>query len=143
MPRSNSDDGRARAMALMSCGRSLRRRPRTGLTASRLYGWVTQDRIDHGEIEGVYRTESRELVNAKRRIRRLKNEVEALQQANTLLGSSAQRSKRSTWRKTPLCMLGSPSRFAARCWACYGRVTTTTGGGEFRRSLGVADGSQC
>lgn len=67
-----------------------------GITGSCLYGWVTQDRIDRGEIEGVSREESRELRKAKRRIRELEEEVEILRRANAMLGSAAQHPQGST-----------------------------------------------
>ena len=67
-----------------------------GITESCLYGWVKQERMDLGEIEGVSRAESRELRKARRRIRELENEVEMLRRANALLGSLAQNPKGST-----------------------------------------------
>lgn len=57
---------------------------------------MKQVRIDRGEIEGVYRAESRELRKAKRKIREFENEVEILGRANAVLGSSAQHAKGST-----------------------------------------------
>ena len=63
--------------------------------------------MNRGKVEGVSRTESRELRRAKRRIRKLRNEVETQRRPNTLLGSSARvadSTKHSTaWGKTYSC----------------------------------------
>jgi transposase-like protein len=48
-----------------------------GITATCLYNWVKQDRIDRGETPGVTTKESRELSTARRRIRELEAEVES------------------------------------------------------------------
>jgi len=97
MPRKYPDEFRARAVALVRSGQTVTKTAEDlGITDSCLYGWVKQDRIDRGEIEGVSRAESRELRKTKRRIRELEDEVEILQRANALLGSSAQHPKGST-----------------------------------------------
>ena len=97
MPRKYPDEFRARAVALVRSGQTVTKTAEDlGITDSCLYGWVKQDQIDRGEIEGVSRAESRELRKAKRRVRELENEVEILRRANALLGSSAQQPKGST-----------------------------------------------
>ena len=76
MPREYADEFRARATALVRSGQTATKTAEDlGITDSCLYGWVKQDRIDRGEIEGVTRAESRGLRKAKRRIRELENEV--------------------------------------------------------------------
>ena len=93
MPRKYPDEFRARAVALVRSGQTVTKTAEDlGITDSCLYGWVKQDRIDRGEIEGVSRAESRELRKAKCRVR----EIEILRRGNALLGSSAQHPKGST-----------------------------------------------
>ena len=97
MPRKYPDEFRARAIALVRLGQTVTKTAGDlGITDSCLYGWIKQDRIDRGEIEGVSRAESRELRKAKRRIRELEDEVEILRRANVMLGSAAQHPKEST-----------------------------------------------
>ena len=97
MPRKYPDEFRARAVALVRSGQTVTKTAEDlRITDSCLYGWVKQDRIDRGEMDGVSRAESREVRKAKRRIRELEDEVEILRRANALLGSSAQHPKGST-----------------------------------------------
>jgi len=54
MPREYPDEFRARAVALVRSGQTVTKTAEDlGITDSCLYGWVKQDRIDRGEIEGV------------------------------------------------------------------------------------------
>ena len=97
MPRKCPDEFRARAVSLVPSGQTVTKAAGDlGITDACLYGWVKQDRIDRGEIEGVSRAEFRELGKAKRRIRELEDEVEILRRANALLGSAAQHQQGST-----------------------------------------------
>lgn len=81
------DEFRARAGALVRSGQTVTKMTEDlGVTDSCLYGWVKQDRIDCGEIEGVPRTESRELGD----------EVKILRRANARLGSAAKHPQAST-----------------------------------------------
>ena len=92
MPRRYPGEFRAHAVALVRSGQTVTKRVEDlGTTDPCLYGWVKQDRIDRGEVEGVPRAESRELRKAKRRIRELEAvvEVKVLRQATALLGNSA------------------------------------------------------
>ena len=60
MPRRYPDEFRARAVALVWSGQTVTKTAEDlGITDSCLYGWVKQDRIDRGEIEGVSPTEFR------------------------------------------------------------------------------------
>ena len=94
IPRKHPDEIRSRAVALVRSGRAVAKTAGDlGVTDSCLHGWVSQDRIDRGEIKEISRAESRELSKDKRRIRILENEVEILWRANALLGSSAQHPK--------------------------------------------------
>ncbi len=97
MPRKYPDEFRARVVALVRSGQTVTKTAEDlGITDSCLYGWVKQDRIDRGKIEGVSRTEFRELRTAKRRIRELEDEVEILRRGNAMLGSPARHPKEST-----------------------------------------------
>ena len=97
MPRKYPEEFRIRAIALVRAGQTVAKTASDlGITPACLHGWVKQDRIDRGEIEGVSRAEFRELRKAKRRIRELEDEVEILRRANAMLGSAAQHPKEST-----------------------------------------------
>ena len=66
------------------------------VTEATFYHWITQDRIDRGELAGTTTAEARELRKANRGIRELESEVEILRCTHKLLGPEATRSKGST-----------------------------------------------
>ncbi len=97
MPRKYPAEFRQRAISLVRSGQSV---PKTAsdfdITNACLYNWLKLDRIDRGEIPGTTTVESRELRQARRRIRELEDEVEILRRANTMLGGEARHPKGST-----------------------------------------------
>ena len=73
---------------LRSCGpasRSAESLPNSA-SARGLHNWVRQDRVDHGEIEGISTKEHADLTRANKRIRELEMEVEILKRASKFLG---------------------------------------------------------
>jgi len=54
---------------------------------------VKQDKIDRGEIPGVWIAESLELRKARKRVRELENDVEILRRAHDMLGIKARHPK--------------------------------------------------
>jgi transposase-like protein len=86
MPRSYPAEFRARSVALIRAGRSVREVALlVGVSEQALYGWRRQDRIDRGEVSGVSRVEFAELVAARRRIRELEVELAIHRRAAELL----------------------------------------------------------
>lgn len=85
MPKAYPAEFRARAVALVRAGKSVRETARElEISESCLHNWVRQDRIDHGERPGLSSTEHAGLVAAKRRIRQLETELEVLREASTI-----------------------------------------------------------
>ena len=63
MPSSYPAEFRARSVALIRAGRSVREVALlVGVSEQALYGWRRQDRIDRGEVSGVSSVEFVELV---------------------------------------------------------------------------------
>lgn len=86
MPRSYPAEFRARSVALIRAGRSVREVALlVGVSEQALYGWRRQDRIDRGEVSGVSSVEFAELVAARRRIRELEVELAIHRRAAELL----------------------------------------------------------
>ena len=86
MPRRYPAEFRARSVALIRAGRSVREVALlVGVSEQALYGWRRQDRIDRGEVSGVSRVEFAELVAARRRIRELEVELAIHRRAVELL----------------------------------------------------------
>ena len=86
MPRRYPAEFRARSVALIRAGRSVREVALlVGVSEQALYGWRRQDRIDRGEASGVSRVELAELVTARRRIRELEVELLIHRRAAELL----------------------------------------------------------
>ena len=86
MPRRYPAEFRARSVALIRAGRSVREVALlVGVSEQALYGWRRQDRIDRGEVPGVSRVELAELVTARRRIRELEVELLIHRRAAELL----------------------------------------------------------
>ena len=66
MPRRYPAEFRARSVALIRAGRSVREVALlVGVSEQALYSWRRQDRIDRGEVPGVSRVELAELVTAR------------------------------------------------------------------------------
>jgi transposase len=85
MPKSYPVEFRARAVALVRAGKSVRVvASELGISESCLHGWVSQDRVDRGERPGLSSREHAELVAAKRRIRQLEAELAIVRQASAL-----------------------------------------------------------
>src|SRR5271156_4690442 len=102
MPRAYPAEFRQRAVSLVRSAQSVTATAADlGITATCLYNWVKQDRIDRGEASGVTTGESPELRKARRRIGELEAEVEILRQAHALLGSEARRPKVSPGDRRP------------------------------------------
>ena len=55
-----------------------------GVSDASLYRWITQDQIDHGERSGIATCASKELVQARMRIRELESEIEVIREASRL-----------------------------------------------------------
>ena len=109
---------RLRAVALVRAGKPITKAAEElGISTAALHKWVTQDRIDRGEIPGTTTVESAELKRAKRRIRELETEVEILRQAAKLLGRDTPPPKGSTRRSTLWSTPGYRPRSAAGSWA--------------------------
>lgn len=97
MPRPYPAEFRLRAVALVRAGKPITQgAEELGISAGALHKWLTQDRIDRGEIPGTTTKESAELKRARRRIRELETEVEILRRAAKLLGKDAPPPKGST-----------------------------------------------
>jgi transposase-like protein len=85
MPKAYPVEFRARAVALVRAGKSVRETARElEISESCLHNWVNQDRIDHGERPGLSSIEHADLVAAKRRIRQLETELEVLREASKI-----------------------------------------------------------
>ena len=98
MPRKYPDEFRRRAIELVRAGQSVTKTASDlEITSACLYGWLKQDRIDRREIPGRTTAESRELRNARRRIRGVEDAVEILRRANAMLGTAPRHPKVSTW----------------------------------------------
>ena len=97
MPASYPAEFRRRVIALARSGWSVTKTAHDlDVTTTTIYNWVKQDRIDRGEIPGVSTKQSKDLVRARRRIRKLETEVEILRSAHELLGCDVLRPKGST-----------------------------------------------
>jgi len=97
MPSPYPTEFRLRAVALVRAGKPITRTAEElGISAGALHKWVTQDRVDRGEVPGTTTKESAELKRAKRRIRELEAEVEILRRAAKLLGKDTPSPKGST-----------------------------------------------
>ena len=87
MPRPYPAEFRLRAVALVRAGKPISRvAAELGISQGGLHNWVRQDRIDHGEIEGISTKEHADLTRANKRIRELEMEVEILKRASKFLG---------------------------------------------------------
>lgn len=85
MPKAYPAEFRARAVALVRAGRSVRATAHElDISESCLHDWLKQDRIDRGERPGLSSREHADLVAAKRRIRQLGTELEILREASTI-----------------------------------------------------------
>jgi transposase len=85
MPKAYPAEFRARAVALVRAGKSVRAvATELGISESGLYRWVNQDEVDRGERAGLSSREHAELVAAKRRIRQLEAELAIVREASTL-----------------------------------------------------------
>ena len=97
MPRAYPREFRARAVALVRAGKQQKQTAEElGIHPITLAKWVRQDRIDHGEIDGVPSGESAELRAATRRIRELETELHIVRQAAKFLGEDRPRPKGSS-----------------------------------------------
>ena len=87
MPRPYPAEFRLRAVALVRVGKPISRAAvELGISQGCLHNWVRQDRVDHGEIEGISTKEHADLTRANKRIRELEMEVEILKRASKFLG---------------------------------------------------------
>jgi transposase len=85
MPKAYPAEFRARAVALVRAGKSVRVvATELGISESGLYRWVNQDQVDRGERRGLSSREHAELVAAKRRIRQLEAELAIAREASML-----------------------------------------------------------
>jgi transposase-like protein len=83
MPKAYPAEFRARAVALIRAGKSVRETARElEISESCLHNWIKQDRIDRGERPGLSSIEHADLVAAKRRIRELETELEIVREAS-------------------------------------------------------------
>lgn len=90
MPRRYPAEFRARAVALVRSGRTVAATAADlGMSQAGLHKWVTQDRIDRGDVSGTTTSDSAELRKAKRRIRELENELDIVKRAARLLDEGA------------------------------------------------------
>ena len=79
MPRPYPPEFRARAVALVRSGKQVKQTAyELGISAGCLHEWLKQDSIDRGEVPGKTTTESAELRAARKRIRELETETDAL-----------------------------------------------------------------
>jgi transposase-like protein len=85
MPKAYPVEFRARAVALVRAGKSVRIvATELGISESCLHRWVGQDRVERGERPGLSSREHAELVAAKRRIRQLETELAIVREASKL-----------------------------------------------------------
>lgn len=97
MPRPYPSEFRARAIALVRAGKPQKQTAHElDIHPVTLSKWVTQDKIDRGEITGVSTGESAELREARRRIHELETELLIVRQAAKFLGEERTRPKGST-----------------------------------------------
>jgi transposase len=62
-----------------------------GMTEATIYGWVNQEKVDRGEVEGQSTEQALELKAAKRRIRQLETELAVSRKVNQVAQARAQR----------------------------------------------------
>jgi transposase len=87
MPRPFPVEFRRRAVALVRAGKSITAAAvELGVSAAAIHNWVRSDQIDRGERPGITTPESIELVEAKKRIGQLEEEVAILKKASKLFG---------------------------------------------------------
>jgi transposase-like protein len=85
MPKAYPAEFRARAVALVRAGKSVRTvATELGISESGLHRWLTQDKVDRGERVGLSSREHAELVAAKRRIHQLETELAIVREASAL-----------------------------------------------------------
>jgi transposase len=53
-----------------------------GMSQATIYNWIKQDKINHGEIDGLSTNQQVELAAAKRRIRQLETELAVARKVN-------------------------------------------------------------
>jgi putative transposase len=82
VPKPYPAEFRRRAVDLVASGRTVRDVAASlGIAESCLYGWKTRDLVDRGLKPGTTSTESAELIEARKRISELEDEVKILRKA--------------------------------------------------------------
>ena len=86
MPKSYPPEFRRKVLDLLAAGRSITEVAHDlGISGTCVYNWRKQDRIDRGELQGLFTAERTELAIARRRINALEAELAATKRATELL----------------------------------------------------------
>lgn len=94
MPRQYSPQFRERVLALMAEGRDARTLAvELGISVATIYRWRRQAMIDAGRVAGTNSRVNAELVDARRRIRELEEELSATKPAASMLRDEGIRPK--------------------------------------------------
>lgn len=97
MPRKYSYEVRRQVITLARSGTSVAQLKATfGIGSSTIYNWLTQEKIDRGEIEGVTSDQTFELAAARKRIRQLENDLAISRKVNEIFLAEGQPPKGST-----------------------------------------------
>lgn len=97
MPRKYSTEVRRQVVTLARSGTPVAQLKSTfGIGSSTIYNWLTQEKIDRGEIEGVTSDQTLELAAARKRIRQLENDLAISRKVNEIFLSEGQSPKGST-----------------------------------------------
>ena len=83
MPRRYPPEVRRQVVELARAGTRVKQLAATfAISEATIYNWLKQDRIDHGELEGLSTDQAIELAAAKRRIRQLETELAVARKVN-------------------------------------------------------------
>ena len=85
MPRRYSVDVRRQVVELARAGTRVAQLAVTfGMTETTIYNWLSQEKIDRGEVAGFSTDQSLELAAARRRIRELETELAVSRKVNEI-----------------------------------------------------------
>lgn len=83
MPRKYPPEVRRQVIELARSGTKVAQLAETfGMSDATIYSWLTQEKIDRGEIEGTSTDQALELAAAKRRIKQLETELAVSRKVN-------------------------------------------------------------
>lgn len=97
MPRKYSSEVRRQVVELARSGTPVAHLKATfGIGSSTIYNWLTQEKIDRGEIEGVTSDQTLELAAARKRIKQLENDLAISRKVNEIFLAQEHPPKGST-----------------------------------------------